>query len=50
MNCLHCNKPVVLVLSALERTKKYEGQPSDYTKLFTYHTECILELRKQETL
>ena len=40
MNCTHCNKPITLVPSATERAKKSGGNPSDYTRLFTAHSEC----------
>lgn len=50
MNCLHCHKPIVLVPSAAERARKCGGEPSDYTKLFTYHAACTLKLREQSTL
>lgn len=46
MNCTHCGKPIVLVPSAKERAKKFGGKPSDYTKLFTIHADCQLELRE----
>jgi hypothetical protein len=49
MKCTHCGKEIILVPSAKERAAKYGGQPSDYTKLFTMHTDCQLELRAQGT-
>jgi len=49
-NCTICNKPIKLVPSAKERADKHGGKPSDYTNLFTTHTECALKKRKQETL
>jgi hypothetical protein len=42
MNCIHCNKPIILVPSAAERARKYGGEPSDYTKLFREHSECLI--------
>ena len=40
MLCTICNKPIVLVPSAAERSAKY-GQPASfYTSLFRQHTEC----------
>lgn len=47
MNCKHCGKPVVLMPSARERAEKYGGKPSDYTRLFDAHSDCILEERKK---
>lgn len=40
MKCIYCGRPIVLVPSAEERARKSGGKPSDYTKLFTAHTEC----------
>jgi len=50
MKCTICGKPIVLVPSADERAKKYSGKASDYTKLFTTHSECTLAKNKKETL
>ena len=49
MNCTHCNKPIVLVPSATERAAKYGNTPAFYTRLFTMHTECQLERRREST-
>lgn len=49
MNCSICGKPIVLVPSAAERAKKHGGVPSDYSKLFTAHADCILRKRKEDT-
>ena len=46
MNCTICNKPIVLVPSAVERAKAGGGKPSDYTQLFTTHTDCQLAKNK----
>lgn len=50
MKCTICKKDIILIPSAKERAKKYGGKPSDYTKLFTEHTDCIIKKREQETL
>ena len=50
MKCTICNKPIVLVPSAAERAKKYGGNPSDYTKLFTSHSACFITKRERETV
>lgn len=50
MNCTICKKPVILVPSAKERARKYGGKPSDYTKLFTAHAECVVAKREAETV
>jgi len=50
MKCTICGKPITLVPSASERAKKYGGKASDYTKLFTTHSECALAKSKKETL
>jgi hypothetical protein len=50
MNCTICNKPIVLVPSASERAKKYGGKPSDYTKLFTTHSDCLIAKREQDAI
>ena len=50
MNCSICNKPIVLVPSAKERAAKYGGQASDYTRLFTTHSECAVAKRSAESV
>lgn len=50
MKCTICGKPVLLVPSAKERAKKYGGKPSDYTKLFTEHSACIINKRNEDVL
>lgn len=50
MNCSICGKPIILVPSAKERAKKYGRKPSDYTRLFTTHSECALAKREADTL
>lgn len=50
MNCTICKKPVVLVPSAAERAAKFGGSPSDYTKLFTTHSDCAIAKRSQESI
>jgi len=50
MNCTICKKPVVLVPSAAERAAKFGGKPSDYTKLFTAHGECVVDKRSAESV
>ena len=49
MRCIICGKPIVLVPSAKERAAKFGGKPSDYTALFTTHSECALAERAKET-
>ena len=49
MDCTICGKPIILVPSAQERAKKFGGKPSDYTRLFTEHTDCFTEKRERET-
>lgn len=49
MACKYCNKEVVLVPSAQERSKKYGMPASYYTKLFQNHAKCELENRKKLT-
>lgn len=49
MNCTICNEKIVLVPSASERAKKNGGKPSDYTKLFTEHSACVIKKRQEET-
>lgn len=50
VKCTICGKPVVLVPSAKERAAKAGGKPSDYTKLFTAHTQCTIDKREADTL
>lgn len=47
--CTICGKEIVLVPSASERAAKYGGKPSDYTKLFSTHSECQVKQRSQES-
>jgi len=49
MNCSYCNKPIVLIPSAKERADKYGGKASEYTKLFTMHSQCQVAKRNQQT-
>lgn len=48
-NCTICGKKIVLVPSAAERAKKYGGEPSDYTNMFTTHADCAVNKRSQES-
>ena len=48
MNCSYCGKPITLVPSAKERADKYGGKPSDYTALFTSHSVCMVENRRNQ--
>lgn len=50
MKCSICKKPVILVPSAAERAAKFGGKASDYTKLFTAHSQCQIEEREQGTI
>jgi hypothetical protein len=50
MNCSICKKPIVLVPSAAERAAKLGGKPSDYTKLFTEHSKCLVAKRSAESV
>lgn len=49
MNCTVCGKLIKLVPSATERAKRSGGKPSDYTKLFTEHSQCAIDKRNQDT-
>jgi hypothetical protein len=49
MKCTICGKPIVLIPSAEKRARKYGGKASDYTKLFTEHTQCFIDKRERET-
>ena len=50
MNCTICGKRIVLVPSAKARAAKFGGKASDYTALFTAHTECLLAKREADTI
>ena len=50
MKCSICGKPIVLVPSAAERARRYGGEPSDYTRLFTEHSDCVIAKREKDTL
>jgi len=47
--CTICGKEIVLNPSAAERAAKFGGKPSDYTKLFTTHSDCAVKQRSQES-
>lgn len=48
--CNICGKSIVLQPSARERAEKYGGKPSDYTKLFTEHSACLVAKREADTV
>jgi len=48
-NCTICGKPIVLIPSAKERAAKFGGKPSDYTRLFTTHADCLIAKRSRES-
>lgn len=48
--CTICSNPITLVPSATERARKYGGKPSDYTRLFTEHADCVIAKRNVDTL
>lgn len=50
MKCTICDKKIVLVPSAAERARKFGGKPSDYTSLFTTHSQCAVNKREQEAV
>tara|TARA_R110000765_G_C18765746_1_gene589500 strand:+ start:423 stop:629 length:207 start_codon:yes stop_codon:yes gene_type:complete len=43
--CIYCKKVITLVPSASERAAKFGGKASDYTKLFTSHSACMVAAR-----
>ena len=45
--CTICGKPIKLTPSAGERARKFDGQPSDYTAIFTQHVSCALKKRAE---
>jgi hypothetical protein len=48
--CNLCGKPITLVPSAEERSRK-TGYPASYfTNLFTTHSDCALRKRHQDVL
>lgn len=48
-NCTICGKKIVLVPSAQERARKFGGEPSDYAKMFTTHSDCAVKKRSQDS-
>lgn len=52
MDCIHCNKPIILVPSAEERAAKdiAGNSVAHYNKLFREHTECALLKREEDTI
>ncbi len=49
MNCTICHKPITLNPSAAERAKRFGGKASDYTRLFTTHSDCAIEEYRKGT-
>ena len=49
-SCRICGKPVVLVPSAQERSRKFGGTPAYYTRLFQDHATCTIKKRSQDTV
>jgi hypothetical protein len=47
--CTICHKPITLSPSAKERAERHGGSPSDYTNIFTTHSQCELDKRKADT-
>lgn len=50
MKCTICGKEIILSPSASERARVYGGKPSDYTRLFREHSECLIAKRERETV
>lgn len=48
MKCTICGKPIRLTPTARDRAAKYGGVPSDYSRLFTEHSACLLGKRERE--
>lgn len=48
--CPICNKPITLTPSAGERSRQTGNMAEYYTRLFTTHSNCFIEKRKQDTL
>lgn len=49
MKCSICGQPIVLKPNATERARKFGGKPSDYTRLFTSHAQCVIDKRDRDT-
>jgi len=47
-SCKFCGKPIVLVPSAQERAKSTGLPASNFTKMFQWHSECLVEYRNRE--
>jgi len=50
MKCTICDKPIVLMPSAIERAKNSDKPAAYYTRLFTTHPKCAIAKREQETV
>jgi hypothetical protein len=48
-NCTICKKTIKLTPSASERAAKSGGKASDYSKLFTTHSQCAINKRDEDT-
>ena len=49
--CSLCGKPITLVPSAEERSRKGDGLAADFFRsLFPQHTACTLAKREEDTL
>lgn len=49
-NCTICGHPIVLMPSAAERARRYGAKPSDFTRLFTTHSQCAIQKRTQQAI
>lgn len=52
MNCNICDKPIILIPSAQERSKNdLNGNPPGYfISLFRTHSECLINKRNKDTV
>lgn len=48
MLCTICKKPIVLIPPASERAAKCGGTPEDYIRLFTTHSNCLIQKRNED--
>lgn len=49
-DCTICGEPIRLIPSAKERARKFGGEPSDYTRLFTQHADCTVRVRSESAV
>lgn len=48
--CTICKEPIILTPSAQERARRFGGKPSDYTNIFSQHSDCTVRARSAASI